>query len=183
MATTTAKTPFLRRLIGAAVLDTGTYEEVEGDRSATFQALAVVVMSSLAAGVGASRVDDIRLGTLAYFTAVALIAWAAWALVVFEVGYRLMPQKQTRANPEELLRTIGFATAPGLLRAFGIFPQSAGPAFAITTIWMLACMVVAVRQALDYDSTMRALAVCLIGGLLAAGVALGLGTLFAPTVY
>lgn len=182
MGTTTLKTPFLRRLIGAAVLDTGTYEEVESDRSATLQAFAIVLLASLASAVGISRYDEVNVGRLVFIAMIALISWAAWALVVFEVGYRLMPQPQTRANPEELLRTIGFATTPGLLRVFGAVPELSTAAFAITTIWVLACMVVAVRQALDYDSTARAFVVCLIGLVLSTGIALGLGSLFAPVV-
>jgi hypothetical protein len=93
-----------------------------------------------------------------------------------------MPQPQTRANPEQLLRTIGFATTPGLLRVLGVFPEVAVPAFAISSIWMIAAMVVAVRQALDYDSTARAIAVCVLGFSLSVAVALVLGLFLGPEV-
>ena len=75
-----------------------------------------------------------------------------------------MPEPQTRADVGELLRTIGFASAPGMLRVFGIVPGATIPAFAITAVWMLAAMIVAVRQALDYQSTSRAVAVCASAG-------------------
>jgi hypothetical protein len=74
-----------------------------------------------------------------------------------------MPEPQTRSNVGQLLRTIGFATAPGCLRVMGILPGSTLPVFALSAIWMLVAMVVAVRQALDYESTARALAVCALG--------------------
>src|SRR5207245_11063964 len=93
-------------------------------------------------------------------SAIALVAWAAWALVTFEIGSRLMPEPQTRVDVGELLRTIGFATAPGMLRVFGIIPSVPIPACVLTSIWMLVSMVVAVRQALDYTSPARAVAVC-----------------------
>src|SRR5438876_2374819 len=156
MATTTTSNTFLQRLIGAAALDIAIYEEVEADRSATGQALAVVVLSSLAAGIGARGLGGTSLANIAFITVVTLLAWAAWALVTFEIGSRLMPEPQTRVDVGELLRTIGFATAPGMLRVFGIIPSVTVPAFVITTIWMLLSMVVAVRQALDYTSTARA---------------------------
>jgi hypothetical protein len=190
MATTTVKrTPFFFRLLGAAALDAAVYEEVESDLKATKQAFVVVLLSSLAAGVGATGLlgpagpGAFSLEGIAFLAVLSLIAWGAWALVTFEVGYRLMPQPQTRARPDELLRTIGFATAPGFLRIFGVFPEAALPAFVISSIWMIAANVVAVRQALDYDSTGRAIVVCLLGFGLALTVALVLGLAVGPTVY
>ena len=56
------------------------------------------------------------------------------------------------------------------------------PVFVITAIWMLATMVVGVRQALDFQSTGRAIAVCVLGWLLAGAFAIGLGFFFGPTV-
>jgi len=45
----------------------------------------------------------------------------------------------------------------------GIFPGLTGIVFLIAAIWMLIAMVIAVRQALDYQSTWRAVGVCAIG--------------------
>ena len=52
------------------------------------------------------------------------------------------------------------------LRIFGLIPGVEGGVFFITGIWRLAAMVVAVRQALDYSTTWRAVVVCLIGFLI-----------------
>jgi hypothetical protein len=170
------------RLIGAISLDAPIYEEVEADRNATGQALAVVLLSSLATGIGARGFGEITPAIILFFAVVALLGWMAWALVAFEVGYRLMPQSQTRADVGELLRTTGFATAPGLFRVFGIMPGATWPVFAATSVWMLVAMVVAVRQALDYTSTSRAVAVCVLGWVLAITISIVMGMLFGPTV-
>ena len=182
MATTTTTTPFVMRLIGALALDPVTYEEVEADRSATGQALLVVVLSSVGAGIGARGLGSGSPQSMVFISAVSLMAWVAWALLTYQIGVRLMPEAETRSDVGELLRTIGFAAAPGMLRVFGIVPGAAVPAFAITAIWMLAAMVVAVRQALDYKSTARAIAVCGLGWALAVAIAVGLGLVFGPTV-
>jgi hypothetical protein len=182
MATTTATTPFTMRLIGALALDPVTYEEVEADKTATVQALLVVVLSSVGAGIGARGLGSGSFESMVFISAVSLIAWASWALLTYEIGTRLMPEAQTRADVGELLRTIGFASAPGMLRIFGIVPGAAAPAFAITAVWMLVAMIVAVRQALDYTSTARAVAVCGLGWALALAIAAGLGLVFGPTV-
>src|SRR6185503_7596848 len=113
-----------------------------------------------AAGVGARGFGPHGIAAIAAFAAIALVAWTAWSLVTFEIGVRLMPDVDTRADLGELLRTIGFATAPGVLRVFAVVPVLAWPMFALTAVWMLAAMVVAVRQALDYRTTRRAIAVC-----------------------
>jgi hypothetical protein len=182
MASETVTNSFLQRLIGAAALDAAIYEEVEADPAAMGQALVVVVLSSLAAGFGASGLGGASIANIGFISIVALIAWAAWALITFEIGARLMPQPQTRVDVGQLMRTIGFAATPGLLRVLGAIPGVTIPAFAISTIWMLAAMIVAVRQALDYTSTARAVAVCLLGWLLAGTIAVGLGLMFGPTL-
>ena len=182
MATTTASTPFVMRLIGALALDPVTYEEVEADRSATGQALLVVVLSSVGAGIGARGFGSGSLRSMVFISAVSLIAWASWALLTYQIGVRLLPEPDTRSDVGELMRTIGFSAAPGMLRVFGIVPGAAIPAFAITAVWMLVAMVVAVRQALDYRSTARAVAVCGIGWALAIAIAVGLGLVFGPPV-
>jgi hypothetical protein len=182
MATSTANNTFLQRLIGAMSLDVAIYEEVEADRSATTQAFAVVLLSSLAAGVGARGFNENSLPNVAFISIVSLLAWAAWALVTFEIGGRVMPEPQTQVDVGELLRTIGFASTPGLLRVLGIVPGVTAPVFAVTAIWMLLAMIVAVRQALDYRSTARAVGVCVLGWVLAIGIAVALGLLFGPSV-
>ena len=185
-AATSASTPkgstFLQRVIGAAVLRSATYEEVEADRRANGQAGVIVVSSSAAAGLGARGFGAGDVGDVVFFAAVALMGWAAWAFVVFEIGARILPGARTRANVGELLRTTGFATAPGLIRIVGMVPALTIPSFAIAALWMLAAMIIAVRQALDYTSTARALAVCVLGWVLAITLAVVFGVMFGPAV-
>jgi hypothetical protein len=182
MNATTTPNSLLQRLVGAAALDTAIYEEVEADAGATTQALAVVVLSSLAAGIGSRGLGGMSLGNILFMSMVALLAWAAWALLIAVIGTRLLPGAQTRSDVGELLRTTGFAATPGLLRVFGVLPGATIPAFAIAAVWMLAAMIVAVRQALDYTSTGRAIAVCVLGWLLALAFAVALGLVLGPSV-
>lgn len=175
---------FVRRLLGAAALDVATYEEVEADRAATPQALAVIVLSSLAAGIGA-RGSSGGAATFAFFataSVIALLTWAAFALLIFEVGARILPTPGTRVDVGELLRTLGFAATPGLIQVLGFFPGATVPVFTLAVVWSLAASVIAVRQALDYSSTGRALAVCSLGLLLSLAIAVVLGLVFGPTL-
>ncbi|MCH7963723.1 MAG: YIP1 family protein [Bacteroidetes bacterium] len=154
-------TSFLNRMLRAAKLDVNLYEEVEADTGAMRQAMGVVVLSSIAAGIGSiatGGLDGILMGTIA-----ALIGWYVWAFLTYYIGTKFLPEPQTRADLGELLRTIGFSSSPGLIRVLGIIPGLGGVVFLVASIWMLVAMVIAVRQALDYESTLRAVGVCVIG--------------------
>ena len=178
------KTPtntFLQRLIGAAACDVAIYEDVEADRGATTQAFAVVVMSSIAGGLAVSGLAGGPV-SIAFFTIVALLSWASWALLTYTIGVHLFPEAQTRGDLGEMLRTIGFAATPGLLNVLGIMRPVALPVLIGTAAWMLVAMIVAVRQTLDYRSTARAVAVCVAGWGLAIAIAVALGLFFAPPV-
>ena len=148
-------------MIGAAKLDVAIYEEVEADTTATGQALLVVVLSSVAAGLSFVTINGIRgviWGTLA-----AVVGWIIWAGITYLVGTKMLPEPQTQSDMGELLRTIGFAMSPGILRILGIIPVIGFLVNLVVFFWLLAAVVVAVRQALDYKSTGRAVGVCLIG--------------------
>jgi len=163
---------FGARLLGAARLDAATYEEVEADRSANLQAMTVVLLASLAAGIGSIRTDGVS--GLVFHAVTALVAWGVWAAVTYFLGVHLLPEPETRADVGELLRTIGFSSSPGLLRVLGNLPLLSLPISLLAEAWMLVAMVVAVRQALDYRSTLRAVAVCLIGFLVYMALTRGL---------
>jgi len=152
---------FTDRIVGAASLNPRTYEEVEADKNSMGQAMTVVVLSSLAAGFGAG--EGILAGILG--SVMSLVAWFIWAFVTYLIGTKLLPTPQTEADIGQLLRTTGFAASPGLLRIFTIVPGLGWIIGLVVSIWMLATMVVAVRQALDYTSTWRAIGVCIVGWL------------------
>jgi len=157
-----SKSSFQDRIIRAAMLDSNLYEEVEADKSALWQAMAVVIFSSIAAGIGiglkTGSFSGIITGSIA-----SLIGWYVWAYLTYFIGTKFLPEPQTQADLGELLRTIGFSSSPGLLRVFYFIPGVGVLVYLISSLWMLVAMIIAVRQALDYNSTPRAVGVCVIG--------------------
>jgi hypothetical protein len=176
-------TRFLIRVTGAAMLNSAIYEEVEADRGATVQAIAVVALSSLAAGVGALGPANAGFASLAGISLLAFAAWGLWAVLTLQIGTRIIPAPRTQADLGQLLRTIGFATAPGILRIAGLIPGTTTLVFGVTAVWMLMAMIVAVRQALDYTSTARAFAVCVLGWGLSLGFAIAIGIYCSPPLH
>ncbi|MDN5873584.1 MAG: YIP1 family protein [Salinisphaera sp.] len=147
-------------MIGAAKLQPAIYEEVEADKGALGQAAGVVVLAAIAAGIGVLGGGfGLFIGTII----AALVGWVVWAVITWVIGTKLLPEPQTEADIAQMLRTIGFSASPGLLRVFGIIPVIGWLVVIIANIWMLIAMIIGVRQALDYKSTGRAVAVCIIG--------------------
>ena len=120
------------RMIRASKLDVNLYEEVEADRGALGQAMGIVVLSSLAAGLGS--IERVGFGGILIGSIMALVGWYVWAYLTYLIGTKLFPEPQTRADHGELLRTIGFASAPGLIRVVGIIPGLAWVVFPVASI-------------------------------------------------
>ena len=168
---------FINRIIRACKLDVSLYEEVEADQTATLQAALVVILSSIAAGIGA-----LSLGVSNFLMAplLSLLSWYIWAYLIYFIGTKLFPEKNTEADHGQLLRTIGFSSAPGLIRIFGFTPELMSITFIGSGIWMLIAMMVAVRQALDYERTWRAIGVVVIGFLVQAIFLITMIRIFGP---
>jgi hypothetical protein len=168
---------YFYRVLGAASLDAGMYEGIEADRSVTGQAALTVLLSSLATGFGASAWFGLGAVQLLAVSAVALVTWVARAMLIFQIGSWLLPEDKTHADLGEVLRTTGFAASPGFFQVLCAIPSGAAFVFALTTTWMMGAMVIGVKHALDYQSTARAIAVCLIAAALCLAVAFGLAVL------
>ena len=175
-------TSFTDRMVGAATLDVGVYEEVEADTGATGQAMGVVFLSSLAGGIGSVGIGAGGFGGIVSGGIGALIGWVSWAAVTYLIGTRLLPEPETRADVGELMRTLGFAQSPGLARILGVIPVLGPVVFLVVSIWMLVAMVIAVRQALDYTSTSRAVGVCVVGWVLSLVITFVFVLLFGSVV-
>jgi hypothetical protein len=150
------------RMIRACRLDVHIFEEVEADKSATRQALSVVVLVALATGIASLGTTTIGIGGLFVGVVVGIAGWGIWAWVVYLIGTKLLPSPGTHADWGQLARALGFAQSPGIFRVFGAVPVIGTIILLVVSVWMLFAMVVAVRQALDYTSTRRAVGVVLL---------------------
>lgn len=169
---------FPDRVLGALALRASTYEDVEHDATASGQAAVVVIAAAVSSGLGALRLFGWP-GLLRQ-TVVSLVAWIVGAAVVWIIGTRILPGRKTEGGVGQLLRTLGFAQAPGLFSVLYAVPGLGWFAPLAVAAWLLLAVIVAVRQALDYESTLRAMVVCLLAWLAwlavsMAGALLGFG--------
>lgn len=149
------------RIIRAIKLETRLFEEVEADPDSLGQALVVVILSSLAYGI-ASLSKGLSSSIFSH-TLSALIGWFIWSYLVFFIGVKWLPEPDTKADYGAVLRTIGFASAPGLIAILGILSFLFTLSIMISSLWMLVATIIAVRQVLDYKSIGRAVIVSVLG--------------------
>jgi hypothetical protein len=145
-----------QRVLAAAKLDATVYEEVEADQTATMQAAGVVALCAVAKAIGAS--DDDSAGVILEPIG-AIVGWWIWAGITYLIGKSVFKGTATWG---ELLRTIGFANAIGMLYVLGVIPGIGGLFTLVVSVWMLVAGVIAIRQALDI-STGKAIVVAVIG--------------------
>ena len=159
------------RMIRTARLDPAAYDEVKVDPRALPQATAVVLLVSVATGIGFGQGDLQLIGLGMLF---ALMGWYLTAYLSWFIGARLLPEpdRPTASSPAALLRTIGFANSPGLVRLLAVIPEIRLFVIAFTTLWMLAATIVAIRQGLGFRSTARAACVYIVIQLLLAPLVL-----------
>jgi hypothetical protein len=152
---------FINRVLRVLKLDYHVYQEVETDPAATFQAVLVVLISSMAGGFGSIY----KFGITGIFTGfvMSLTGWLVWTCLVYLIGTKIVPAAETQTSLVQLLRTAGFASAPGIFRLAGIVPLLDTFVWLSTSLWMLVTMILATKQTLDYRKTVRAVIVCLIG--------------------
>jgi hypothetical protein len=110
------------------------------------------------------------------------VGWTTWAGLIYYLGTRALPDRATSADFGQVLRTLGFAATPGMFRAFEAIGGMRWLVLPLTSVWMVMAMIVAIRQALDYASTARAVQLALLGWLVTIGVALVVGILLARPV-
>jgi hypothetical protein len=149
-----AMASFQDRVAGAMRLRASTFEDVEHDTTATTQSAIVVVLASISSGIAFIWYGGL---TGVVTNAVwALVSWALYAGLVWIIGTQVMPGRSTEADFGQLLRTMGFGQAPGLLAFIGVIPVLGWFIWLGVVVWTIAATVVGVRQALDYDETWRA---------------------------
>jgi hypothetical protein len=184
----------INRVVRAAMLDVDLYEEVEADTTLTQEALMVVILVSIASGIGSFLAGviggEIGAAVLGLILGVVMgvLGYYIWAYVTYFVGTNLF---EGTADVGEMLRTLGYASGPRVLSVLAFIPCLGPLAGLVGALWALVTGVVAVRQALDFD-TGKAILTVIIGWVIvfiitivvsvvlgagAAGLGAGLGAL------
>ena len=162
------------RVVGVLRLDVPTYEAIEHDRRATQEAALVVATVAVASGIGG--LDEGFGGFIAGIIG-ALASWLIFSGFAYFFGKQIFGTPTTQTSIEQVLRTVGYARAPGLLNIFGFIPVLGVIIAFVAGIWGIITVIYAIRQALDF-STGRAIITGIIAAIAAAIVLAILGLIF-----
>lgn len=163
----------IQRMIGAALFNADTYEEIEADPGAIGQAILVVIIVTICGVIGgviAGLIGDaspvkLLLGVIAGVV-FGIVRWAIWVSVLSLVGGMMLRTGSTQTSWAEIGRVVGFAYTPGILSIFSFVPFIGWLFPLVAWFWTLAAVTVAVRQALDFESTGRAILVVLVAAVI-----------------
>jgi hypothetical protein len=152
---------FGERVVGAMKLDPNTFEEIERDQNAMGQAVGVIAIAAVSTGIG--WIFWGGLSGIVSRVILQIIGYAVWAVIVWLVGTKVMPDPETKAGFPESFRVIAFAAAPGVLGIITIIPILGWLLSAVLWLWSIAAMVIAVKAVLDYTNIGKAVVVVIIG--------------------
>jgi hypothetical protein len=170
----------INRVIRAAMLDVQFFNEVERDTSLNTEALLVVIIVSIAGGIGAfiSGLFNGEIGSAVWSLLTTILGGVAgyyiWAYVTYFIGTSFF---EGRADPGELMRVLGYAHGPQILSVL-IFVPCLGPMLSVVGgIWSLIAGFIGVREALDID-TVKTLITVIIGGVVILVIKLVISLVF-----
>ena len=160
---------YLNRFLGAAMLDVKLYQEVAAEPRFLNQAWITVLIYAMLASWGSFGRAGAVGSNIGLITAV--IGWYVWAFSTYYCAtkwFRETPIEADRGNRKTVIRVMGFACAPGAIRILGLLPGLGILALVVSSIWMIAAATVAVKVALQFESTARAAGACVIGWIFGA---------------
>ncbi|MBI3967501.1 MAG: YIP1 family protein [Chloroflexi bacterium] len=153
----------LGKMLRAAKLEIGLYDEVRHESASTSEAFQAIVIIAISAGLGRAigsldRGIGVAGATLAVAVVAALISWVVMSVATYFVATAILGGK---ASPGALLRVLAFAEAPTVLNLLRFVPILGTVVVSLTFGWTLITLIVALRQALDVG-TGRAIATAVL---------------------
>lgn len=158
---------FSKRVVRAIQLDPTVYLEIKEDKSSMAQATILILLSSIASGIGSvgGYTEKIPLATL-----LAFIGWFVWPTSIYLFGARFFPEPETKTDLASVFRVTWFAGIPELLKLLAFSPAVSGIILFGATVWTFGATVIATQQVLNYRSVPRSISISLIGWIFYQGI-------------
>ena len=155
---------FLNIIFKSIKLDKSLYSESKnfGEAAIYFAGL-IMILDGIAGAVAANTVIKTA---VAMSGLTAILTWFVWAILIFVIGVKLFPDKQTKAPFKKVLTAVGFAHAPGLLRFFAITPELMIPIIFLTQFWIFAALIISTKQVLNLKSNFKSFGIVFLSFLI-----------------
>ena len=157
---------FLNIIFKSIKLDKSLYTDNRnfGEASVYFAGL-IMIFDGLAGAVAANTIIKTA---IAMSGLTAILTWLVWAILIYVIGVKLFPDKQTKIPFKKVLTAVGFAHAPGLLRFFAVTPDLMIPIIFLTQFWIFAGLIISTKQILSLKSNFKSLGIVLLSFLIIA---------------
>ena len=155
---------FLNIIFKSIKLDKSLYTDSRnfGEASIYFAGL-IMILDGVAGAVAANTVIKTAIGMSGL---TAILTWFIWAILIYVLGVKIFPDKQTKVSFKKVLTAVGFAHAPGLLRFFAVTPELMIPIIFITQFWIFAALIISTRQILNFKSNLKSFGIVFLSFLI-----------------
>ena len=155
---------FLNIIFKSIKLDKTLYSDNRnfGEASIYYAGL-IMILDGIA---GAFAANTIIKTAIAMSGLTAILTWFVWAILIFVIGVKLFPDKQTKVSFKKVLTAVGFAHAPGLLRFFAITPDLMITIIFLTQFWIFAALIISTKQILNLKSNFKSFGIVFLSFLI-----------------
>jgi len=162
------------RILRAIRLDPTVYREIAADEAAMGQAAIIVVIVSLLSAIGSSfGTENGLVSLLVNWITGIVVGWIVWAVLTYFIGSKLFGGRSSTA---EMMRVLGFASAPRLLGILGVIPCVGWIAPIIGWILAFVAGFIAVRESMEFE-TGNAILTVVISWVISFAITLAVGLL------
>lgn len=157
---------FLNIIFKSIKLDKTLYSDNKnfGEAGIYFAGL-IMILDGVAGAVAANTVVKTSIGMSGL---TAIITWLIWAIIIFVIGVKLFPDKQTKVPFKKILVAVGYAHAPGLIRFFALTPELMIPIIFLTQFWIFAGLIISTKQILNLKSNLKSFGIVFLSLLIIA---------------
>jgi len=155
---------FLNIIFKSIRLDKSLYSDNKnfGEAAVYFSGI-IMILDGIAGAVAANTVIKTA---VAMSGLTAILTWFVWAILIFVIGVKLFPDKQTKVPFKKVLTAVGFAHSPGLLRFFAITPDLMIPIIFLTQFWIFASLIISTKQILNLKSNLKSFGIVFLSFLI-----------------
>ena len=155
---------FLNIVFKSIKLDRSLYKDNKnfGEAAIYFSGL-IMILDGVAGAVAANTVVKTAIGVSGL---TAIITWFVWAILIYVIGVKLFPDKDTKIPFKKVLTAVGFAHAPGLIRFFAVTPELMIPIIFLTQFWIFAGLIISTKQILNLKSNMKSFGIVFLSFLI-----------------
>ena len=155
---------FLSIVFKSLKLDKSLYKDPKnfGEASIYFAGI-IMILDGIAGAVAANTI--VRTA-VAMSGLTAILTWFVWSILIFVLGVKIFPDKQTKTSFKKVLTAVGFAHAPGLLRFFAVTPDLMITIIFLTQFWIFAGLIISTKQILNLKSSFKSFGIIFLSFLI-----------------